>query len=180
MSDIGLLITSILTTKQLFLANKSHKRQPLQMENSSDNLTQLIGNSPITPPEFIPTDAISATTSSASNLLKQQLFDQITKKHLLASGLPQANKYYASESDHLTVADRRHRVRGLSLPILGFGSYGTSVRVLQKLLISNGYAIRVDGAFGPLTETAVKAFQNQRRLVVDGVVGPVTWQQLTM
>ncbi|MDH6061519.1 peptidoglycan-binding protein [Chrysosporum bergii ANA360D] len=185
MSDIGLLITSILTTKQLFLANKSYKGQPLPMENSPENLTRsnlakLASNASITPPEFMPTDAVSPRNSSTSNSPKQQLFDHITNRNLLAGGLPIANHYYASESDYVKVSGGGRRFRGLSLPILSFGSHGTSVRVLQRLLISNGYAIRVDGAFGPLTETAVKAFQNQRLMVVDGVVGPVTWQELTM
>lgn len=66
-----------------------------------------------------------------------------------------------------------------NLPILGFGSSGVSVKVLQRLLLSNGYAVRVDGVFGALTESAVKAFQNRRNLGVDGVVGSRTWRELT-
>jgi len=66
-----------------------------------------------------------------------------------------------------------------NLPILGFGSSGVSVKVLQRLLLSNGYAVRVDGVFGALTESAVKAFQNRRNLGVDGVVGSTTWRELT-
>jgi len=66
------------------------------------------------------------------------------------------------------------------MPIIGFGSSGTSVRVLQKLLISNGYGVPVDGVFGPVTEIAVKAFQNRRRLSTDGLVGQKTWSELTM
>jgi murein L,D-transpeptidase YcbB/YkuD len=66
-----------------------------------------------------------------------------------------------------------------NLPILGFGSSGVSVKVLQRLLLSNGYAVRVDGVFGALTESAVKAFQNRRNLGVDGVVGSRTWRELS-
>lgn len=66
-----------------------------------------------------------------------------------------------------------------NLPLLGFGSSGVSVKVLQRLLLSNGYAVRVDGVFGALTESAVKAFQNRRNLGVDGVVGSRTWRELT-
>ena len=67
----------------------------------------------------------------------------------------------------------------MNLPTVRFGSSGSSVRVLQSLLSSNGYFISVDGSFGPLTETAVKAFQEQRGLVPDGIVGPITWGELT-
>lgn len=66
-----------------------------------------------------------------------------------------------------------------SLPPLGFGNSGIAVRVLQRLLLSNGYSVRVDGMFGALTEAAVKAFQNKRNLVVDGIVGQRTWYELT-
>lgn len=35
-----------------------------------------------------------------------------------------------------------------------------------------------DGVFGPDTEAAVEAYQDMRGVVVDGVVGPVTWSHL--
>lgn len=93
-------------------------------------------------------------------------------------------------SDELVIARSRSVSKGKSpklkpkfinqnLPTLGFGSSGVSVKVLQRLLLSNGYAVRVDGVFGALTESAVKAFQNRRNLGVDGVVGSRTWRELT-
>jgi murein L,D-transpeptidase YcbB/YkuD len=81
-------------------------------------------------------------------------------------------------SDSKFVA-RSLKYNDISLPILRFGSSGVSVRVLQRLLLSNGYAIRVDGIFGALTEAAVKAFQNQHTLAADGIVGSRTWNELT-
>jgi hypothetical protein len=53
------------------------------------------------------------------------------------------------------------------------GSQGTDVRKLQKLL-----GVKVDGGFGPKTETAVKAFQTKHGLLADGLVGPKTWAKL--
>ncbi|BAY83213.1 peptidoglycan binding domain-containing protein [Calothrix parasitica NIES-267] len=65
------------------------------------------------------------------------------------------------------------------LPTLRFGDRGNSVRILQRLLIAKRYPITVDGDFGVLTETAVKAFQSRRGLVADGIVGPRTWRALS-
>jgi len=58
------------------------------------------------------------------------------------------------------------------------GSRGKAVRHLQRCLRSHGVGVAVDGAFGVYTETGVKAFQANRGLVVDGVVGPKTWDAL--
>ncbi|MDZ7961189.1 MAG: peptidoglycan-binding domain-containing protein [Aulosira sp. DedQUE10] len=66
-----------------------------------------------------------------------------------------------------------------SLPNLRFGDSGDAVRVLQRLLLNNRYSVKVDGVFGALTETAVKAFQNVQNINADGVVGPRTWRELT-
>jgi peptidoglycan hydrolase-like protein with peptidoglycan-binding domain len=65
-----------------------------------------------------------------------------------------------------------------TLPNLRFGDSGDAVRVLQRLLLNNRYAVKLDGTFGAMTETAVKAFQNQRNLSPDGVVGSRTWREL--
>lgn len=59
------------------------------------------------------------------------------------------------------------------------GSNGQAVRAVQKLLKDKyGYAIAVDGVFGPQTANAVKDFQTSKGLTSDGIVGPNTWQSL--
>jgi peptidoglycan hydrolase-like protein with peptidoglycan-binding domain len=64
-------------------------------------------------------------------------------------------------------------------PTLRQGSQGESVRQLQVALTELGfYAGPLDGEFGSLTDAAVKAFQQQRELTVDGIVGPVTWRNI--
>ena len=57
---------------------------------------------------------------------------------------------------------------------LSVGDAGNSVRELQRLLNAKGATLRVDGDFGPATLVAVKAFQAQAGLVVDGIVGKKT------
>ena len=40
--------------------------------------------------------------------------------------------------------------------------------------------LKVDGDFGPKTSAAAKAFQKAMKLVVDGIVGPITWNRLLL
>ncbi len=66
-----------------------------------------------------------------------------------------------------------------AMPTLKRGSQGAAVKTLQTLLKQKGFhAGPVDGDFGPVTEAAVRSFQKAKKLVVDGVVGPVTWTAL--
>jgi peptidoglycan hydrolase-like protein with peptidoglycan-binding domain len=70
-------------------------------------------------------------------------------------------------------------VAGLSaFPIVRRGAQGHPVRTLQQLLRAKGQGVAVDGVFGPATETAVRAVQQQAHLTLDGIVGPITWAAL--
>jgi peptidoglycan hydrolase-like protein with peptidoglycan-binding domain len=67
------------------------------------------------------------------------------------------------------------------------GSYGDAVRgVQEEFQFRSGEAgkgLKVDGIFGPQTDSTVRGFQHALSLdipsvIVDGIVGPVTWQAL--
>ncbi len=58
------------------------------------------------------------------------------------------------------------------------GSSGEYVKNLQRTLQDLNYDVTIDGRFGRATERAVRKFQADRRLVIDGRVGPATKQQL--
>ncbi len=55
---------------------------------------------------------------------------------------------------------------------------GAAVVELQELLCAHGFTLRVNGTFCSTTETAVRQFQHQQGLRVDGVVRTETWQAL--
>lgn len=68
-----------------------------------------------------------------------------------------------------------------SLPItrvLRLHATGADVAALQQRLQDLGFAISVDGTFGPLTQQAVIDFQNSQGLTADGVVGAHTLHAL--
>jgi len=63
--------------------------------------------------------------------------------------------------------------------VLRYGAKGYEVEALQRRLCELGYALGdKDGDFGPATEHAVLAFQADRGLATDGVVGPATREAL--
>lgn len=182
MTEIGLLMTGVLSTSQPNLPHLP-EQPPLEMENgvqksNYSQLSQLPSTLQITPPEFMNTEGkvqpqISALTTQGDKILKQ-----IRQKHLSsrsfeladARSIPVPGQKFARYPAY----DR------YPMPTLRFGSSGTSVRIMQQLLISNGYGVTVDGIFGPLTESAIKAFQNRRNLFVDGIVGQRTWWELSI
>lgn len=69
----------------------------------------------------------------------------------------------------------------VNLPTLRKGSKGQYVALLQTLLINRGYSLPkygADGDFGNETFEAVKQFQKDWNMDVDGIVGPKTWKLL--
>jgi peptidoglycan hydrolase-like protein with peptidoglycan-binding domain len=61
-------------------------------------------------------------------------------------------------------------------PVLRKGSNDPAVRDLQHALRALGHDPGpIGGVFGDATEAAVKAFQEQREITVDGIVGKITW-----
>lgn len=66
----------------------------------------------------------------------------------------------------------------IQLPVLKKGAKVDTVRALQALLVGYGSDIAVDGSFGPATDKAVRSYQKNHDLEVDGSVGRATWSHL--
>lgn len=70
----------------------------------------------------------------------------------------------------------------ITLPVLKRGSKGKAARILMVLLKDAGYYKSAldadDDVLGPIADTAIRAFQNAKKLEVDGIVGPDTWAAL--
>ena len=107
-----------------------------------------------------------------------------------------SGKEYTTKSDYLKAGDilctktSGHTVIVLTdgakagekiHPTLKKGDKGADVANLQKLLMKAGYALPkygADGDFGDECLSAVKAFQRDNKLTVDGIVGAKTWAAL--
>lgn len=72
------------------------------------------------------------------------------------------------------------------MPTLRQGNTGPAVRTAQGLLLARYYQLGhtgplgdgLDGAFGPLTDAAVREAQGAAHITVDGIIGPQTWPVL--
>ncbi|MCO1601493.1 MULTISPECIES: spore cortex-lytic enzyme [Desulfosporosinus] len=63
--------------------------------------------------------------------------------------------------------------------LLGRGSKGSEVTELQKKLVQLGYTVgTVDGKYGSKTEAAIRRFQKEHGLRVDGLAGTQTIKEL--
>lgn len=66
-------------------------------------------------------------------------------------------------------------------PTVRQGSRNVYVRYLQQKLTSKLYPLgNIDGIFGNATREAVVAFQRENGLDADGIVGPLTWQAVSV
>jgi hypothetical protein len=183
MTEIGLMMTGVLTIRQAFGANLP-QQQIVQMEDDINHSKQseLEITAQVTPPEFMQTDGISQASPSAIVVEKERILKKISKNNqfLASANLGESKKSQFVGQVRTKATGRFQNFSSQPVPTLYFGSSGVAVRVLQRLLVANGYAVKVDGIYGALTETAVKAFQNHQNLGTDGVVGQGTWRALTI
>lgn len=74
---------------------------------------------------------------------------------------------------------QQRKTYSVELPLLQKGDDGEDVKSLQILLTGRGCSTRgFDGNFGTNTDTALRKFQKENGLTVDGKCGPSTWKAL--
>ncbi len=94
------------------------------------------------------------------------------------------NGGYNGLRDRMHYFDKASKILGVrndKPALLKRGTKGADVKAVQKQLIAHGYNVGiVDGDFGKQTDRAVRVFQSDRGLKVDGkiLVDGVTWRAL--
>ena len=88
---------------------------------------------------------------------------------------------YAGGDPSTPLRSAQDDIGGNDKPMLRKGSKGTAVKELQEILLGLGYDLGpcgADGIFGRCTDAAVRKFQRDRGLAVDGIAGPKTYGEL--
>ena len=121
----------------------------------------------------------SATVTAVKKFQKANALDQTgtvtsTSRRYL---WPTATDQKEAEEDEAKSTEDDPYVR----PTLSQGSSGSYVSNAQMRLKTAGYLLgKADGIFGAATKKAVIAFQKERGLTADGVIGKATWEELLL
>ncbi|WP_428911981.1 NlpC/P60 family protein [Niallia sp. Krafla_26] len=88
-----------------------------------------------------------------------------------------------STNDNITTVNEEadQEETASSIPNSGLiliGDRGQAVTTLQSALNDQGFSLNVDGVFGSNTDHAVRGFQKNNGIAVDGIVGPETKEAL--
>jgi len=75
-------------------------------------------------------------------------------------------------------AKKAEKKATFTYPDLKCGDKGEVVTQLQDFLVRDGSKVKIDGVYGPGTQSAVRAFQNRHGLPVTGAVNKKTWNEL--
>lgn len=121
--------------------------------------------------EKVDGNTITVIEGNYSDSVKRRTIE-VNGKYIRGYGAPK----YDSEPAITNV-----EVCTVEVKVLKKGAKGDAVKALQILLIGRNYncgSYGADGSFGSATDKAVRVFQKDKGLSVDGVCGPKTWAKL--
>jgi peptidoglycan hydrolase-like protein with peptidoglycan-binding domain len=173
---------------------ESYPGSPLQMGSSGPEVTVLqtmlnrVGQNYPAIPKISPVDGVFGEQTENAVKRFQSIFG------LTQDGIVGRGTWYKAVFLYVGVNDLSELISqgqtyynvqfGPSAPVLRVGDSGSSVSALQYFLAMAAQfqydipAPAIDGVFGPKTQEAVSAYQQQAGLTADGVAGPATWNSL--
>ena len=138
--------------------------------NSGDYYGVIRGAVAVGVPGLLLEHSFHTNTKAAKWLLDESNLDKLAKAEAAVIA-----EYYGTENTN------QKGMVDVKVSVLKKGAKGDQVKALQALLIGYGYSCGsygVDGSFGSATDKAVRAYQKDKGLAVDGSVGPATWSKL--
>ncbi|MGK7926129.1 MAG: peptidoglycan-binding protein [Spirulina sp.] len=125
-------------------------------------------------PPKINSDGTEPTTTEAKNYNNESNIGSISRTRIRQSNRSSTHRINSTNQTR-RVRDRKrceNSKTSLLRPILKLGDCGFDVTLLQTILKElSYYTLEIDGDYGISTELAVKDFQKENNLLVDGIVG---------
>lgn len=119
-------------------------------------------------------DRSAATLAATQDRIKSEIAAEKAKQTGVPT-VPNQQVVTPKNTQSTNVIQAKSSPLQISGSNLKIGSAGDDVKSLQTYLKGIGlYQGKVDGIFGPQTQTAVKQFQSSNGLTSDGIVGPKT------
>ena len=123
------------------------------------------------------TSGYSGVVSNGGGVFKKSYL--LTYSRIAGYGRPEYDDGYNEKIVGTPVATIQTASEVTTMKTLRVNCKGTQVKILQVLLKESGYNVgEIDGVFGKITNAAVKKYQKNNGLKVDGVVGKNTWSKL--
>ncbi len=107
----------------------------------------------------------------SANLIIDGVAGAKTKQALVKGLQTELNRQYNA---NLKVDGAFRPSTASALKIVRKGARGSITYLIQAALYLKGYKVTPDGVFGDQTETAIREFQRDNGLTVDGIAGPAT------
>jgi peptidoglycan hydrolase-like protein with peptidoglycan-binding domain/GH25 family lysozyme M1 (1,4-beta-N-acetylmuramidase) len=142
---------------------------------------------PITPPQSL--NERGSAVLKTQRLLRDLGYTKVTANSLFGESTESAVKAFQKKHkmketgtvDKATLDALNKAVKSLvpKEPTIRMGSKGAAVKKMQELLLKAGFNPQgIDGQFGPNTQAALMDYQYTRKLPVNGICGPKTWEDL--
>lgn len=129
--------------------------------------------------ESVRNGAVTTIEGNSGDAVARRIY-QATAPNIAGYGRP--NWVAVCDCDNIPPADEQNKRKQIDgLPMLKSGDANETVRAAQFVLIGRKFSCGswgADGDFGGATETAVRNFQTENGLEIDGVIGPETWSKL--
>ena len=126
------------------------------------------------------TEAALKAYQEAEGLAASGVADEVTVAHLLIPA-QEASDGVSGDTPVMEPETPSLAPEIAELAGVANGSFGAAAKAVQQLLIDAGIELRggADGAFGPVSQAALKSFQNSRGLEATGVADEATLLALT-
>ena len=108
-----------------------------------------------------------------------QIIHAVKNQKIIPSMTAKEIRNYVSSLKNNGISDKFETVP-LNVPVLRLGDTGYTVKRVQQILFMENYNIEVSGIFDQMTQEAIKKYQFDNGLNLNGICDSLTWKHLIL